>query len=259
MAKNDIIQELNELRSSLEGGISGPVYVVPEGYFEGFSAQVLNRIKAMNAANASEELGYLSPMLSGISKELPYSAPQAYFDGFAISLLDKLRTADEYQTVDEELESLSPLLGSIGKKVPFSVPQGYFENFQVDIAPAEKHQAKVIQMGGGRNRNWIRYAAAAVIIGFVALSGMLFFGDRPVSRDNPYEIVKKEVKEVSTNDINDFIETTGGGNVQNQAITASIQSGDMKELMKDISDKDIQKFLNETEFSDEGGDDLFLN
>lgn len=260
MAKTDIIQELNELESNLSGTISHPLYAVPEGYFDGFAAQVLNRIKAMNSADAVEELGYLSPMLSSISKDLPYAVPQGYFDGLADAVLKNVHTKEDYQTADEELESLSPLLSSIGKKVPFSVPQGYFENFQVDIAPAEKKQAKVIQMNAGGSRKWFRYAAAAVVIGVVAITGVLFFGaDNPVSGDNPYKTVKREMKEVSTNDINEFIKATDEGNIQNQAITASIQSNEIKELMKDISEKDIQNFLNETEISEEGTDDLFLN
>ncbi|MBL7763791.1 MAG: hypothetical protein JNL23_10240 [Chitinophagaceae bacterium] len=261
MAKKDIIQELNELNSSLSQPIPEVVYTVPEGYFDGFATQVLNRIKAINASNASEELSYLSPMLSELSKKLPYTAPQGYFDGLADSVLNNKNVPEDFQSVDEELESLSPLLSGIGKTVPFSVPQGYFENFQVDVAPAGKQQAKVIPMHtGGGSRKWLRYAAAAVVIGVITLSGVLFFrGNKPASTTTPYEIVKKEVKEISTNDINKFIETTDEENAQDQATTASIQSNEIKELMKDISEKDIQKFLNETEMSDENSDDLFLN
>lgn len=260
MAKKDIIQELNGLNSSLDGTISQPVYAVPEGYFDGFAAQVLNRIKAINAANASEELVYLSPALSKLSKKLPYTAPQGYFDGLADSLLNNVNTQEDFQTVDEELESLSPLLSSIGKKIPFSIPQGYFENFRVDVASGEKQQAKVIQMhAGAGGRKWLRYAAAAVVVGIIAVGAMLFIRPaKTVDVSNTHAWVEQNMKKVSTTDINSFIQQTNETNVQEQVI-AAVKNNDVKEMMKDISEKDIQDFLSDTEIADDNSDNLFLN
>jgi hypothetical protein len=67
--KENILQELNELKSSLATVTPQNIYTVPVGYFEGLAAQVLNHIKAMEAKNAVEELGYLSPLLSNISRQ----------------------------------------------------------------------------------------------------------------------------------------------------------------------------------------------
>ena len=261
MAKKDIIHELNELNSSLSQAMPEMIYAVPEGYFDGFAAQVLNRVKAMNAANTSEELGYLSPMLSSLSKELPYTVPQGYFDGLADSLLNNVSAQEDFQTVDEELESLSQLLSGIGKEVPFSIPQGYFDNFQVDVASTKKQQAKVIPMhAGGGSRKWLRYAAAAVVVGIVALGTMLFIRPaKTVDVSNTHAWVEQNMKKVSTTDINSFIQQTSETNTQNQVIASNIKSNDIKEMMKDVSDNDIQNFLNETEISEENSDDLFLN
>ncbi|MEJ0102930.1 MAG: hypothetical protein WDO19_10380 [Bacteroidota bacterium] len=52
------------------------IYQVPDEYFEGFAALVLNRIKALNSVDSREELNYLSPLLNTISKQLPYSIPK---------------------------------------------------------------------------------------------------------------------------------------------------------------------------------------
>jgi hypothetical protein len=109
--KDNILQELKELKSSLTLAAQQNAYTVPAGYFEGLVAQVLNRIKAMEAADASEELAYLSPMLKGLSKDMPYSVPAGYFEGLAEKAIAG------QQTVQEELESISPLLGGFKKKI----------------------------------------------------------------------------------------------------------------------------------------------
>ena len=53
--KENILQELNELKSSLATVTPQNVYTVPVGYFDGLVAQVLSRIKAVEAKNAVEE------------------------------------------------------------------------------------------------------------------------------------------------------------------------------------------------------------
>jgi len=125
--KDNILQELNELNSTLATITPQNPYTVPVGYFDGLAARVLNRIKAMEAANAVEELGYLSPVLSGISKQLPFSVPQGYFEGLAEKAMQSISESSDYQTANEEMETLSPLLNGLKKEMPYAVPQGYFD------------------------------------------------------------------------------------------------------------------------------------
>ena len=257
MTKSDIIQELTELESTLYNVSSRNIYQVPDGYFDGFAALVLNRIKALNSADSREELNHLSPLLNTISKQLPYSVPEGYFNELPESLMAGIRAHEDYQTSDEELSSLSPLLNSIGKQNPYSVPDGYFENFGKDInlKSDNKPAAKTVSMV---NRKWFRFAAAAVVIGFIAITGVSLFFNKTVPVSNTHEWVEKNMKKVSTDDINIFIQTADEEDAQKEAVATSGKT-DIKELLKDVSDKDIQTFLNETSSPDGNSDDLLLN
>ena len=66
------MNELANLGSVLANHDPQNFYAVPAGYFEGLADQILNRIKALEANDAKDELSYLSPFLSKVSKEMPY-------------------------------------------------------------------------------------------------------------------------------------------------------------------------------------------
>jgi hypothetical protein len=128
--KDNILQELNELNSSLSINQQN-VYTVPAGYFDGLAVQVLNRIKALEAFNAVEELDHLSPMLGDLSKQVPYSVPQGYFEGLSAKALQAVTENNINLNAKVELASLSPFLSGLKKDIPFSVPQGYFEELEI--------------------------------------------------------------------------------------------------------------------------------
>jgi hypothetical protein len=167
--RNNILQELNELKSSLADIALQNIYSVPGGYFEGLADRVLNRIKAMEAKNGLDELAYLSPILSNISKQMPYSVPVGYFLGLEEKLMQSVRESSDYQTVKEELETLSPLLSGLNKRMPYNIPQGYFETLHEEASAkaGTKPETKVVLIN---SRKWFRYAAAAVIVGIITLA-----------------------------------------------------------------------------------------
>ena len=97
------------------------------------------------------------------------------------------------------------------------------------------------------------------MIGFVATVGLLFFNKKQSidPADKSYSWIKKNLKKVSTDDINEFVELANSG-------TADVVKSDAKveinNLLKDVSDKEIQDFLNDTQTSEsETGDELILN
>jgi hypothetical protein len=238
MAHNDnILQELNELESSLATLPVQKTYSVPDGYFEGLAQQVLNRVRAMEAGTAGEELAYLSPVLKDISKEIPYTVPAGYFDQLSERMLDVIK--DTSQTPAEELQQLSPLLGSLKKEMPFSVPQGYFET--VNIPQTERPAAKVVSMS---SRKWFKYAAAAMIIGVISTVFVIIKKSTVDPNKNPGGWVAKQMKNVSTDEIKDFIELTDESLPQKDVI-ASTDKEEVKQLLQDISDKEIEEFLDE--------------
>ncbi len=249
--KENILQELNELKSTLATVTPQNVYKVPLGYFDGLAAQVLCRVKAMEAKNAVEELGYLSTSLNNISRQMPYAVPAGYFEGLAEKSMQLVRESNDYQTAKEELETLSPLLSGLKKTMPYSVPQGYFESL---AEKRNKPAAKIISITG---RKWFRYAAAAVVTGVIVLAGFIYLISRntvdPV--EQPYAWVKKSFKKVDKADIDAFVKLAEE-EFNNQTSVASnpVKPEEIKELMKDVSDKEIQDFLDETaglESSDE--------
>lgn len=79
--QKDILNELEVLGSTLATQDIENVFVVPQGYFEGLADAVMNRIRNHpDYQHSHEELESLSPLLSGLKKDLPYSVPAGYFD-----------------------------------------------------------------------------------------------------------------------------------------------------------------------------------
>ena len=249
MAQRDnILQELRELESSLTNASPSDIYRVPGGYFEGLASQVLARIKALEAADAGEELEALSPLLSSIGRETPYQVPQGYFSGLEKKLLDGVLQSE--QSADEELESLSPLLSGIKKEMPYSVPDGYFDNVSIPTHTRKK-EAKVVSL---TSRKWFRYAAAAVVIGFVAISGLLIFNNNSSSVD-PQKIVKDMAKNMSEEELNSLIDI----DLLTEDSAPLVASAEVKELVSALSDKEIQEFVSETELTQaDATDELIL-
>ena len=136
--------------------------------------------------------------------------PEGYFDTLEKKLGQTI-TGDKDQTATEELESISPLLSGLKKKTTYTVPAGYFENLQPAIAKENPiRETKVISI---TSRKWFRYAAAALVIGFVATIGVLLLnksnGIDPT--DKSFAWVQKNMKKVSTDDINEFVELANAG------------------------------------------------
>src|SRR6187549_1261392 len=179
--RNTILNELADLGSDLKDHNPQNIYAVPAGYFEGLADQILNCIKALEATNAKEELTYLSPLLSNVSKEMPYAVPAGFFQDLSDNVLKKISEHEDYQTSEEEIETLSPLLSSLKNKNLYSVPAGYFEALETKVVRkdsfGEKKETKVISI---TRRRWYRLAVAAVVIGILAISGLAIFRPKPV-------------------------------------------------------------------------------
>ena len=255
MTQNDnILQELNELKSSLTTATSNNVYTVPVGYFDGLAVQMLNCIKAMNAATASEELSYLSPMLSNISKQMPYTVPSGYFEGLGDTLIQLVLQNNNYlqkesfgQTAHEELASLSPLLSGLKKEMPYSVPQGYFEHLTSAISSKEEkiEPTKVVSLS---SRTWIRYAAAAVVVGIITMTGFLLLSG---SSKEPGGValakLARDVKKMDDTQKDNLIEYIGGDLNQAYVTISPEKSNEVKDLLQGISEQELKYFQEQTE------------
>lgn len=254
--RTTILNELQDLGSTIAKISPQNLYEVPDGYFEGLANQILNRIKALEASTPNEELEFLSPVLSSILKVNPFTVPDSYFENLSERLMQGIRKHADYQTSDEEISSLSPLLSSISKKSPYSVPAGYFDNLNTVVE--NKKEAKVISI---TSRKWHRVAVAAVIVAVVAIGGLLFINPKQIDPNkNPQAWVKKNVnKNVSQEQLADFVALTKG-NENNNNLSDNIKTDEIKELMIGVSEKEIQEFLNDAvALESNDTEDIFLN
>ena len=222
------MNELADLGSALANHDPQNTYAAPAGYFEGLADQILNCIKALEANDAKEELSYLSPFISNVSKEMPYSVPAGFFQNLSEDVLERISEHEDYQTSEEEIETLSPLLSSLKNKNPYSIPAGYFEKLENG---AEKKETKIISI---TKRRWYRLAVAAAIIGIVAISGLVIFKSKQVDPNkNPQAWIEKNVDLAEDESINVAYEKD------------DVKHSEIKELMKDVPEKEIADFLND--------------
>ena len=238
--RNTILDELADLGSLLANHDPQNIYAVPAGYFEVLADQILNRIKSLEAIGANEELSYLSPFLSKVSKKSPYSVPAGFFQTLSEDVLKKISDKD-LQTSAVEIETLSPLLNSLKNKNPYSVPAGYFEALETKV---DKKETKVISI---TNRRWYRLAVAAVVIGIIAISGLAIFRSKQVDPNkNPQAWIEKNVdKKVSKDKIDEFVKLAEDESINVAYEKDDVKLAEIKELMKDVPEKEIEDFLND--------------
>jgi hypothetical protein len=249
--RNIILNELNEIESTLGNLSPQNLYAVPYGYFEGLPARIMARIQASETGNAKEELEYLSPLLGGISKEMPYSVPAGFFQNFADGVMERVNGNVNHKTSEEEIAGLSPLLSGLKNRNPYSVPAGYFDTLETI---AKKKETKVISIAG---RRWYRLAVAAIVIGIVAVTGLLLMNDQPNVMKDPQAWIKKNVnKKVSQDKIDELVKlvkTDATANISDEAKAAK-EEAEIKEMMKDIPEKEIEDFLNDAVVSTSNDD-----
>ena len=238
MSTNKHIQdELRELNSTLPSHAKEPVFSVPESYFENFAASVLMRLKEEAAGSAADELASLSPLLAGLSKKMLFDVPENYF-----STLDT-----EVPSLIKE-DNIPAFLVEHNRINPYEIPTGYFDSlpFQV-LAKVTKQPAKVVSFNRTR---WMRIAAAAVIAGVMAISGLVYFNSRSSSDTVPSSKgwIANELKNVSNQDLEKFIETATMPADNQVAKNSTVE---VKKMLDDVSVNEIDAFLAQIPTDDE--------
>lgn len=250
--RDNILNELSLLNSTLGKLSPENLYKVPEGYFEGLAAEVMGRIKALHSSEIAEELEALFPELNNIPRNLPYSTPSGYFEGLEEKLMQFIREHADYQSPQEELESVSPLLGGLKKQNPYTVPAGYFETFA-----KKKPAVKVISI---TDRKWFRFAAAALVIGIISTGAIFYLNGKsnsPADENKAWAKIEKKVENLSDKEIKDFVEFSEAGlSTSETAGLQPIKKDEVRELLMDVSDSELREFLEQTSG---GVDDILLS
>lgn len=263
--RETILNELSELGSSLAMHRPHSVFDVPNGYFEELATQIMTRIKALEASTAKEELTILSSQLSKIRKENPFNVPEGYFENLSDNILLAIRMQTEILhqedlrlSSQEEMKKLSPLLSSISRETLYKVPAGYFDH--LPITAGNKEKPKVIALPRPKI---YRFTAAAAIIGLLLTSGLLLIFQKPIDPNkNPAAWVEKNVeKKISPQLLEEFVSLAKADeDLKDLNENEPVKVEEIKELMKDVPENEIQEFLNETlalESNDTG--DALLN
>ncbi len=237
-SRKQIQDELKELNSLLPLDKGSEIFSIPQGYFEGFAASVLQKIKEGQDVSVADELTSVSPFLSGLSKEMPFTVPKGYFFQTTEGLLELVK------------EDVLPDFLQTDKKMPYAIPQGYFENLhEIILRKVNPKQAKVISIN--TSRKWMRYAVAAMMAGVIAVSSILYFGNKSIDPSaQSHEWVTKKLKNVPDKELDEFINTTDVSSTA-MAKTEASNKTELRKILKDIPDTELDKFLDEVPFDNE--------
>lgn len=193
-------------------------YKVPVDYFDGLAMHVLLKIASQKSV---------------------YQSPENYFGTLPNQILQKIKESN----VANELDVIAPLLNKISKQSPYTVPESYFNNAQTQIP------TKVVKLSA---QKIIKYIAAAVVIGFIAIG--IFWLNKPKVAKIDYAAINKidVVKSMETISDDDLLNGTYTDNDFTTISTTDITDLPLANLnledeIKLISDTDIAAYLNNNE------------
>ncbi|MBS1669627.1 MAG: hypothetical protein JST58_19820 [Bacteroidetes bacterium] len=246
---NEVSQELKEIAPSLENLVRDTSFSLPNGYFENFSDSVMSRIKAAEAHTATSELENLSPLLSSIGKKLPFSMPDGYFSGLSENIVGGAKAVD---FVNDELENHSPLMESLRNKSTYEAPIGYFKTLPESIllkVAKQPAQAKVVSIQ--TKRNWLRYAAAAIVVGIIASSTLFVLNYR-----KPYTALAKldasqladSLHNTKDEDILNYLQSHNVPIVDsssNNMASLDLTEATVDDMLADVPDSELQQYVND--------------
>ncbi len=242
--------ELNSISSLIGSAGKEQLFSVPAGYFEGLASGLLNKIhnkvKNPEPVSVDDELETLSPLLSKLERKSPFSVASDYFDKFPDNAL---AGSKEFGYKDEPF---SPLLDSLKERNPFWIPAGYFEELSGEIMAKiiSPKSARVISINS--RFQWMRYAAAAVIIGAIATTSVFLFQNHgPVPRYMASLNEKQLADSLHNANEKDMMDYLQSHNLpvpdsSESLAQLGLESGDeMGGMLADISDSELQQYLDD--------------
>jgi hypothetical protein len=205
-------------------------FSVPDGYFDNLASQIMGRIRT-SEISAAEEIRELSPLLAGLSRTLPFQVPAGYFED-NIQVLPVLTAADP--------------VPSFSRIMPYEIPAGYFESLPDRIlARFAEPKAKVIPI---MRRKWMKLAVAACVAAVITISGLVYMNRPASSGASGADPLASELKSVPTSELDAFLNSVEGSSATAQG---TVRTGEVKELLQDVSDKELDAFLEQLPADDD--------
>jgi hypothetical protein len=229
--KHKILHELKEISPLLAQHENTNPYNVSSFYFDELAEQILTQIRTATA-----------PAFS-LAKKMPFTTPVNYFENLSNSILEKIEREEHKSAVFEEMEEISPLLNTISKDTIYTVPQQYFDkiasNTSADLVKSSAKPLTVV-------RRMVSYAAAAIITALFAVGIFMFTGKDDETVQNKHIQSFSEVEKLSEQEIVNFLKTTSGSNnIVSSKNSPAKKDSDIKSIVSQMSDKEIQRFLEE--------------
>jgi hypothetical protein len=237
-----------------------PTFQVPDGYFDGFAAQVLNRIKS----GADE----LPPIFSRISRVTPYQLPEGYWEELS-PLLAVCRDKPAYAIPEDYFDELSPVLTVAHDRSAYRVPEGYLGALAGQIlekvapnvvrpvaepvAGMRLAPARVIPMERGNSGkvlkgNWWKYSSVASIAACLLLIFSWPQVDTRMGEGNVTAMISQGLAKVSDQEMQTYLEDQHSllvDPLDKSTATLDMNEGDVKSLLGDVSDNDLQQYMEE--------------
>ncbi len=185
------IEITEELASILTSKLVWPIavpYKVPAGYFDALSEMIVERI---------------STGLPG--KINVFEVPENYFEQLPATILQAVRHAE----VNDELQEVAPFLHSIPKTNPYQTKAPVLDLRAIMDEKAESNAGKVIAMPNTRKKLWMRYVAAAVMVGVLITAAFIYNSNqtlKPVDANNYARIdVSNEISKLSEDELTNYL------------------------------------------------------
>ncbi len=250
----NILNELKQISPLLAGIGNTNVFTVPNNYFNSLADIILMQV--------NEEKN----SLPATSPQPIMQVPQGYFENLADTILSKIKNIEvekksaQPSLMEIEDADLSPMLQSLQHKNVFTVPQGYFEALLSKILSAVKPaQAKVVTIMPTRNTNFLKYAAAAVFTGVMALGVYKFVSVTSPGKSNLPEYVIDGVKiknvdeamaKISDDDIIKYLQDNGE-NIDAAVVASTINENELPSQEDYLNDeKTLDNYLDNANLND---------
>lgn len=246
------MNELKELDSSLVQMDKGPVFSVPDGYFDSFPELLWQKIAENSAASplgvapvspiedVDLELQALSPLLAGLRGKNPLKVPEGYFDQ-----PDSIAGAPEGLSSPRALPSSQTPLSSREKVVALEgLPSPQEKVAALEGPPSSQKRAKVVSMDRAGQRKNIFYAAASI----VAILGLfsLFFALSNNEKAAAEVDIAAELPKLPDAEIKAFLwgedDVLVMEPVQGPSL-AGLEDLALEDLIKDVKDAELQQFI----------------
>lgn len=224
-----ILLEIKDISPAVANLPKTNPFSVPLDYFENNISTIISLIKGKDLTHQNDTVNF---DLSIEKNETVFELPKDYFETFGIQLMNKIHTV---QSVDDELKEMAPGLISLRTKNPFTIPKGYFDRNVIE-APIRK-----IKLAGGiQMKNFLRYAAAACIIGLIMVSYLLTkLGDSmPMVASTANN---QQSAELSLDDMVIYLQQMEEISHDNDL---EFPNGDESNLLVDLTQETIQELLN---------------